>query len=174
MQCRHHSRCNDQFLPRKTPAVTGAAPAGQGIVVVTGIQSRISEDLPVDPVFHGLPDLRCHGKLHVGDPHADEILIRNIKGLVVSGPEDVSTETVGIQCVGIAAVDDRVKIIMCHTRVLFFRFPSLYHPPSPVTTEFHFQYFSTGVDGSGKPCYFVLVTVLNVLIQLTQRKAVIL
>ena len=87
------------------------APLGESIIIFVIVQAGVAENAAVDAAPQGVQDLRCHAELHVGHPHADELLVLVGERLLRAGVEDVAPEAVGIQGVGVAAVDDLVKVV---------------------------------------------------------------
>ena len=111
VQGGNDARRHAQLLFREAPIVVVSAPFGESIVIFVVIQAGIAEDAAVDTAAESVQNLRGHAELHVGHPHADELLVLVGEHLLRAGMEDIAPEAVGIQCIGVAAVDDLVKVV---------------------------------------------------------------
>ena len=108
-----------EFLLPEAPAVALFAPAVEGLVIGVVEHHGVAEDALVHALFDGVADGGAAGKLHVRHPHADKLLIFEGENLFRARVEDVASETVGVEGVGVSAVNDLVKIVL-------HRFPFLY------------------------------------------------
>ena len=104
---------------RKTDLFFGICPAVHFLVpgIVSLIKFRfkdltVADDTPVGPVLDGLDDIGTHGKFHIGHPHADKFIIPEGEFLLsFKIMENISPETVGVQCIRMIAVDHFIKIV---------------------------------------------------------------
>lgn len=93
------------------PVVHIFTPFGENLIVAVVTEDGIAENAAVDAVLDGLADFWGCGEFHIGDPHADEFVVGVGEGHVRAGVEDVLTEAVCVQGIGVRAVDDFVKVV---------------------------------------------------------------
>ena len=102
---------HDELLPPELPAVTAAAPGGEGVKIAFLKDAGIAEDALVQPLADAVYDDVRRGELHVRDPHADELLVLVREHHALVRVEDVVAEAVGVHGVGVAAVYYLVEIV---------------------------------------------------------------
>ena len=96
----------------EAPAVALFTPAVECLVVGVVKHHGIAEDALIHTLPDGITDSGAAGKLHVRHPHADELFVLEWKDLLGARMEDIATKAVGIEGVGVSAVNDFIKIIM--------------------------------------------------------------
>ena len=101
-----------ELLLFEAPAVALFAPAVEGLVIGVVEHHGVAEDALVHALFDGVADGGAAGKLHVRNPHADELFILERENLFRTRVEDVAPESVGVEGVGVSAVNDLVKIVL--------------------------------------------------------------
>ena len=101
----------EKILSLGRPAIELVRPVQESLKILGVKNSGISEDAAVKAGAHGVDNDLGSGKLHIGYPHADELVIGigELHGLIRM--ENVLTEAVGIHTVGMSAVDYFIKIV---------------------------------------------------------------
>ena len=81
------------------------------MVVFVIIQAGVPENAAVDPCAQRIEDLGCLAEFHVGNPHADKFFVLKSKHLFRTGMKNITAKTVCIERVGMATVNDLIKIV---------------------------------------------------------------
>ena len=82
------------------------------------IQAGIAEDATIDTAVQRVQNLRCYTEFHICYPHANELVVLIGKYFFRTRVENIAAKPIGIQCVGMTAVDDLVKVVS-HDRSSF-------------------------------------------------------
>ena len=111
IESRDDTGSEAKFFLREIPAIVVHAPPEEGLIVAIIINSRIAKDPSIQSGADSVEDIRRNAELHVSNPHSNKLFILVRKDLVRAGMEDVLTEALCIQRIGISAIDNLIKIV---------------------------------------------------------------